>query len=76
MTLIRALAELCEHVPSPPTSREQLQRLEMLARQELQALQRSADAAPAPAPASDWASLAWDLGLDGLAAEAHPPAPR
>ena len=76
MTLIRALPDLCEHVPSPPTSREQLQRLEMLARQELQALQRSADAAPAATPAGEWASLAWDLGLEGLATEAGPSATR
>lgn len=65
MTLIRALSELSEHVPSAPTAREQLHRLEVLARRELAVLQRSAAADGAPSAAtSAWTLLAWDLGLD------------
>ncbi len=64
MTLIRALPELSQHTP-PSTAREQLQQLEVLAQQELAALQiRCAqDATVAAPPSPELASLAWDLGL-------------
>lgn len=69
MTLIRALPALTDTEPPRNASvREQLQRLEDVAREELLELQQLADARPAPSRADDeLLGMAWDLGLDGEA---------
>ena len=61
MTLIRALPSLTDtERPHNASVREQLQRLEDVAREELLELQQLADARPAPPRADDEL-----LGLDG-----------
>lgn len=67
MTLIRALPPIdASQRPRNPSVREQLQQLEDVAREEIQELQRLADARPAPPAQTDaMMSLAWDLGLGG-----------
>ncbi|OBU65496.1 hypothetical protein [Stenotrophomonas maltophilia] len=69
MTLIRALPALTDtERPRNASVREQLQKLEEVARKEICELQQLADARPAPSPADDeLLGLAWDLGLDGEA---------
>ncbi|MFT4409754.1 hypothetical protein ACLMOV_09025 [Stenotrophomonas muris] len=69
MTLIRALPALTDtERPRNASAREQLQRLEDVAREELLELQQLADARPTPSRADDeLLGLAWDLGLDGEA---------
>lgn len=67
MTLIRALPPINENErPRNAGVREQLRQLEDVAREEMQELQKLADARPAPVVAGDdLLGLAWDLGLDG-----------
>ncbi len=67
MTLIRALPPIdASQRPRNPSVREQLQQLEDVAREEIEELQRLADARPVPpAQADALMSLAWDLGLGG-----------
>ncbi|WP_312308588.1 hypothetical protein [Stenotrophomonas indicatrix] len=69
MTLIRALPPIDENErPRNAGVREQLRQLEEVAREEIQELQKLADARPAPpAAGDDVLGLAWDLGLDGSA---------
>jgi hypothetical protein len=69
MTLIRALPPINENErPCNAGVREQLRQLEEVAREEIQELQKLADARPAPpAAGDDVLGLAWDLGLDGSA---------
>ncbi|CRX67074.1 unnamed protein product [Stenotrophomonas maltophilia] len=69
MTLIRALPALTDtERPRNASVREQLQKLEEVAREEIRELQQLADARPAPAVDDhDLLGLAWDLGLDGEA---------
>ena len=69
MTLIRALPALTDtERPRNASVREQLQRLEDVAREELLELQQLADARPTPSRADDeLLGLACDLGLDGEA---------
>ncbi|MDV3514285.1 hypothetical protein [Stenotrophomonas sp. C1657] len=69
MTLIRALPPINENErPRNADVREQLRQLEAVAREEIQELQKLADAHPAPpAAGDDVLGLAWDLGLDGEA---------
>ncbi|CRQ40501.1 hypothetical protein [Stenotrophomonas sp. FR010] len=69
MPLICALPSLTDtERPRNASVREQLQKLEEVAREEICELQQLADARPAPSPADDeLLGLAWDLGLDGEA---------
>ncbi|CRD50762.1 hypothetical protein [Stenotrophomonas indicatrix] len=69
MTLIRALPPINENErPRNAGVREQLRQLEEVAREEIQELQKLADARPAPSGlANELLGLAWDLGLDGEA---------
>ncbi|WMJ69145.1 hypothetical protein [Stenotrophomonas sp. 24(2023)] len=69
MTLIHALPPIAPNErPRNPGVREQLQRLEEVARAEIQELQQLAGARPAPpATAAEVLGMAWDLGLDGEA---------
>ena len=70
MTLIRALPPINENErPRNAGVREQLRQLDEVAREEIQELQKLADARrPAPpAAGDDVLGLAWDLGLDGSA---------
>jgi len=69
MTLIRALPPINENErPRNAGVREHLRQLEEVAREEIQELQKLADARPAPpAVGDDVLGLAWDLGLDGSA---------